>query len=618
MSMRALMFLLLAAPLAAQQAPRGRPLEVYETSISDLQAAMTRGEVTAAQLVDAYLARIHAYDQQGPALNAIIRLNPKAREQAAALDAERASKGPRGPLHGIPVILKDNYDTADLPTSAGSVALAAAVPPSDAFVVRKLREAGAVILGKANLHELAMGITTISSLGGQTRNPYDPRRCPGGSSGGTGVAVAASFAAVGWGSDTCGSIRYPSAFNSLVGLRPTEGLVSRTGIVPLSRTQDTGGPMARTVTDLAIALDATAGPDPADSVTLRLGDRPVPRFVEALKPEALRGARLGVFRNYFADTDNDVAGVVRAAIDSMKARGAETVDVTIPDFDSLLAGSRAVDLETKYDLLDYLSRNQSAPVHSLTEIVAQGLYHASLDGRLRRIDTVSSRDNDAHRAVLAKQAVIRGRITRLLDSLRLDALVYPTMRQRPALIGAPQQGGTCELSANSGLPALSTPAGFTPDGLPVGIELLGRSFADARLVALAYAFEQTGPRRRSPLTAPPLMNGAAPEPVAFEVRTAATTGRFVLDRLRFELRYDVRVSGVPAERVSALVLQRAGQDGPGPVVYRLAGPGGTTASGTIALNGADVKAITDGQYALTLLTTDRPAGAARGSLVVPR
>jgi hypothetical protein len=318
--------------------------------------------------------------------------------------------------------------------------------------------------------------------------------------------------------------------------------------------------------------------------------------------------------------------VVRAAFDSLKAKGgAVTVDVTLPDFDSLLVGSRAVDLETKFDLLDYLARNPAAPVHSLSDIVARGLYHASLDGRLRRIDTLRSRDSDEHRAVLAKQALIRGRLTRLLDSLNLDALVYPTMRQKPVPVGGAQSGGTCELSANSGLPALTAPAGFTSDGLPVGIELLGRSFADARLVALAYAWEQTGPRRRPPLPTPPLVDGRAPDPVGFDVSsapadgsTASATGKFLLDPLRLELRYDVRVSGVLADRVLAVVLQRTSQDDVGPVVYRLSGPGAAAASGTLALNAGDVKALRESRYLLTVLTTDHPAGATRGRIVVPR
>ncbi|MEO7359204.1 MAG: amidase family protein, partial [Gemmatimonadaceae bacterium] len=203
---------------------------------------MSEGRTNSLQLVEAYLARIAAFDARGPALNSMIRINPQARADARRLDAERRAGKVRGPMHGVPVILKDNYNTSDMPTSGGSLALANHQTTDDAFVVKRLRDAGAIILGKSNLHELAAGITSISSLGGQTRNPYDPRRCPGGSSGGTGAAIAASFAAVGWGSDTCGSIRIPSAFGSLVGLRPTQGLVSRVGIMPLSHTQDIAGP----------------------------------------------------------------------------------------------------------------------------------------------------------------------------------------------------------------------------------------------------------------------------------------------------------------------------------------------------------------------------------------
>ncbi|MDQ8168754.1 MAG: amidase family protein, partial [Gemmatimonadota bacterium] len=242
-------------------------MEITEASVTDVQAALTAGRMSSVQLVKMYLARIAAYDHAGPELNSLIRINPKAAAEAAALDAERKAGKVRGPMHGIPVIIKDNYDTGDMPTSAGSLAMATSQPSRDGFVVKKLRDAGAIILGKSNLHELAAGITSISSLGGQTRNPYDPTRCPGGSSGGTGAAIAASFATVGWGSDTCGSIRIPSAFNALVGLRPTQGMVSRRGIVPLSHTQDIGGPLARTVTDLAIALDVSVGYDSEDAVT---------------------------------------------------------------------------------------------------------------------------------------------------------------------------------------------------------------------------------------------------------------------------------------------------------------------------------------------------------------
>ena len=276
---------------------------------------MAAGRTSAVELVDAYLARIAAYDQRGPALNAMIRLNPNARADARRLDEERRQGRVRGPLHGIPIILKDNFDTSDLPTSGGSLALANHQTRDDAFVVRRLRDAGAVILGKSNMHELAAGITTISSLGGQTRNPYDPRRCPGGSSGGTGAAIAASFAAVGWGSDTCGSIRIPSAFGSLTGLRPTQGIVSRSGVMPLSHTQDIPGPLARTVRDLAIALDVYRGRGLRRTVATRvLAGRTLPRFTDSLRADALRGARIGILANYFTDADGEILDTVRAAI----------------------------------------------------------------------------------------------------------------------------------------------------------------------------------------------------------------------------------------------------------------------------------------------------------------
>src|SRR5258705_2240260 len=306
------------------------PFDVTEKTITELAAAMRTGATSSRRLVQAYLARIEAFDHQGPALNAIMLINPKALDEADALDRERAARGPRGPLHGIPIVLKDNYDTAEMPTTAASMALKGSMPGRDAFQVKKLRDAGAVIVAKSNLHEFARGITTISSLGGQTRNPYDPTRNPGGSSGGTGAAIAANFAAVGMGTDTCGSIRYPAAHNNLVGLRATMGLSSRSGIVPLSLSQDVGGPLGRTVTDVAIVLDATAGADPADAVTAKSAGHIPASYTSTLDADGLRGARLGVFTPLFgaAPDDQRVGDVVRAAVQRMEQRGAQTVDVT--------------------------------------------------------------------------------------------------------------------------------------------------------------------------------------------------------------------------------------------------------------------------------------------------
>jgi amidase len=442
---------------------------VVEATVSELQQGMSEGRFTAVDLTRAYLARIRAYDQQGPALNTLVHVNPAAERDARAMDAERRAGKVRGPLHGIPIIIKDNYNTADMPTTGSTLALATFTPREDAFIVRRLRDAGAVIIGKSNLHELAAGITSVSSMGGQTRNPYDPRRCPGGSSGGTGAAIAASFAVVGWGSDTCGSIRIPAAYGSLFGLRPTSGLVSRSGVIPLSHTQDVIGPLARTVTDLAIALDVTVGRDTADAATSVLDNRDVPRFTASLDQDALRGKRIGILRNYMTGTDGDIADSIRSTAQAMRALGAEVVEVTFQGLDSLIAGTALIGYEFKWDLMDFLAKYPGAPVHSLREIIERGLHHEALDGTFRIRDSVSTRDSDPYRAALAKQTTLKTRLVAFMDSVRLDALVYPTMQRRPALVGEPQQGTTCGLSAQSGLPALSLPAGFTNDGLPVGL-----------------------------------------------------------------------------------------------------------------------------------------------------
>ena len=359
---------------------------------------MASGTTSSVLITTAYLARIEAYDKAGAELNAMIRINPNALEEAEALDRERATRGARGPLHGIPIILKDNYDLAGMPSTAASIGLAGLMPPDDGFQVRKLREAGAVFVGKSNLHELASGISTIASLGGQTLNPYDLTRNPGGSSGGTGAAIASSFAAVGWGSDTCGSIRIPASHNNLVGLRPTKGLSSIDGIVPLSHTQDTGGPLARSVYDLAIALDATIGPDPADLATKILEGRLLPVFADVLDESALQGARIGMLASAFGDGGAEAAAaeVVRAAIDEMVELGADTLTVEIPDLDSLLVRSSVIDLEFKWDINDYLAGVPDAPVMSLNELVEQGLIHESLTPRMKRRGGVEALDEEAY------------------------------------------------------------------------------------------------------------------------------------------------------------------------------------------------------------------------------
>lgn len=614
-----------AALAPAQRAAAGhRGDVVYEASIADLQAGMTAGRTTSVELVDAYVARINAYDHAGPALNAVIRLNPRARTDAAALDVERKAGHIRGPLHGIPIILKDNYTTAGFATTAGSVALAGMTTTTDAFQVARLREAGAVILGKSNMHELASGITTISSIGGQTCNPYDPDRAPGGSSGGSGAAVAASFAAVAWGSDTCGSIRIPSAVNNLFGLRPTKGLSSITGIVPLSHTQDVGGPLARNVRDLALALDATVGPDPADPATGILNGARPPRFTDALDSNALRGTRIGVLVRHFGTESDDQEGtrVVRAALDMIKARGASVVDVDFPGLDSMLNRAAVIDFELKYDLIDFLAGIPTAPVHSLAEILDRGEYDVSLDVALRRRERSGTRDSDAYRAALAQRAVLRDAVIAFLDANHLDALAYPTVRRKAALIGEPQRGANCQLSAETGMPALSMPAGFTPDGLPMGLELLGRPFSDQRLLGMAYDYEVSTHPRRAPSTTPPLVDGRAPRAAAF-VSTAtsgrlAVRGDFSFDASRRALAYAVRVTGTKPSKVYVISIDGDSAGTRGPVLRRLSGEGATGATGTLTLTDAERRDLLGGRMALVAYTSELPAGTLRAAMVVLR
>lgn len=602
-------------------------IEVAEASIDQLQAAMTTGSATAVQITEAYLARIRAFDRAGPALNAITWINPDALAEAASLDRERTESGPRGPLHGIPIILKDNYDTSSGPTTAGTLALATNVAPDDAFQVARLRQAGAVILAKANMHELASGITTISSIGGQTLNPYDLVRNPGGSSGGTAAAVAASFAAVGWGSDTCGSIRIPAAQNDLVGLRPTKGLSSIDGIIPLSHTQDVGGPLARTVRDLAISLDATIGPDPADPATAILDGRTLPAFVDALDAAALAGARIGILEEYFGDDPEDAAAgrLVRAAIDSMVAAGADTVTVSVPGLDTLISGSGLIGHEFRWDMLDYLATTSTAPVASLDEIVASGLVHEALLDRMKARLRTESRDSDEYRTAYARRGPLREAVEAEMNRLSVDALVFPTLRRPPALIGEPQRGSSCSLSANTGLPSISVPVGFTDSGLPIGMEMIGRTLDDARLVAMAFAFEERTDHRRSPWSTPALTREAPVSDVVVAGMDAsgpdgsvsvAVEGTY--QPLLGTLALDVRVLGVDAARILGTALQVPDGEGGWMVIALLSRPGSASGAASILLSPSQREAAESGEARMIVLTSEYPLGARWVSLHLAR
>jgi Asp-tRNA(Asn)/Glu-tRNA(Gln) amidotransferase A subunit family amidase len=622
---------LFGVSLAGARAQSSGTFEVAEKSIRDLQSAMAAGQVTSERLVELYLARIAAYDQAGPRLNAVLHINPSAAAVARSLDDERQSRGPRGPLHGIPVLLKDNFETRDMPTTGGSLALRGVVPPRDAFQVGQLRRAGAVLLGKVNLHELALGLTTVSSLGGQTLNPYDVTRAPGGSSGGSGVAAAACFAAFTMGTDTSGSIRIPSSHNSLVGLRPSAGLSSRGGIIPFGHTQDTGGPMARTVEDIALILDETVGYDPADPTT-HVSAGKIPRsYTTALKPGSLKDARIGVLAELFgsAPEDEEVALVVRRAIDEMKARGATTIDIIIPELAKLIAASNLLTQELKVYLGDYL-KDAKGHASSIEEMLESGLHSAGIQGILdvangTAVDYLSS---DDYRSRLSAREALAKAVVDAMDANRLDAVASPTIRRIAPIVGGAQAGSNAALSANSGLPAITVPAGFTPAGFPVGIELIGRRFAEATLLALAFDFEQSTHHRR-----PPSLSSSAPEPVrvsdSIRILVKATgahsvpssnvayeaVGGFMFEESTRRLGYDVRVTGARDDAAGVYLHRRASRQNGG-VAYVLARSATPQILGTITLTEAEATDLKAGKFYLSVLSKKSPRLGARGDLLI--
>jgi amidase len=506
-----------AAPTTAQT------IDLESATIQQLAAAMDAGTITSERLVQLSLARVEAYDDKGPRLNAVITLNPKALETARALDAERKSKGKRSALHGIPIVLKDNFDTFDLATTGGSVLLEGSVPPDDAFVVKKLRDAGAVILAKVNLSEFASG-GAFSSLGGQTRNPHDPTRTPSGSSGGTGAAIAAAYAALGLGTDTGGSVRGPSTSNGIVGLKPTHGLLSRDGIIPLALSFDTGGPMARNVADIAVALGIMTGVDPADAATKKSEGRFEIDYTKHLNAGALKGARIGVARDFMGQ-DAEVDWVVEASIAAMKAAGATVVDVRFPKW--LLDAKGEFYTAVRYpeftvQIADYLKTLKPNYPKTLAEMIERSdkVMSTRPDGagpnsprwNLFKRELASGSTSDPRYASVHDHglplvaAILDGTFT----TNTLDAMVYPTASRRPEIINAPPDtpGGGSASGSNlanlSGFPDLIVPAGFTTDRLPVGISFVGRAFTEGKLISLGYAFEQATRARRLPAHTPAL------------------------------------------------------------------------------------------------------------------
>jgi amidase len=497
-----------------------------ELTIAELQERLSSGELSARQLTAFYLERIEQIDRQGPKLNSIIELNPEALAIAAALDEERAAQGARGPLHGIPILVKDNIATGDqMQTTAGSLALEGVRAAEDAFVVQRLREAGAVLLGKTNLSEWAnfrssRSTSGWSSRGGQTRNPYALDRNPCGSSSGSAVAVAAGLCAAAIGTETDGSIVCPAQTNGIVGLKPTVGLVSRSGIIPIAHSQDTAGPMTRTVRDAALLLDVMAGGDPADPATDKSRQREAGSYTAALDKDGLRGARIGVARNFFGFHDH-VDRLLDEAVDMLRRLGAEVVDPA--DVAGVKAMSEAewtvLLYEFKADLNEYLGRlGPDAPVHSLADAIAFNRAHADQilpffgQDVFEQSQETGTLDDDAYReAVVACRRLARDEgIDATLQEHGLDAIVAPS--GGPAWLtdwvnGDHFGGGSSTPAAVAGYPNITVPAGMV-FGLPVGISFFGGAFQEATLLRLAYAFEQAAHARQKPGYLPTLRLGA--------------------------------------------------------------------------------------------------------------
>jgi amidase len=522
---RSLAVAALFASVLRAQPPAGEqrfPLE--EATIADLQQRMQAGSETSRSLVEQYLARIEAVDRRGPALRSVLETNPDALAIAEQLDAERKSRGPRGPLHGIPILLKDNIATADkMMTTAGSLALAGTKPPKDAFIVERLREAGAVILGKTNLSEWANIRSTHSSSGwsgrgGQTKNPYALDRNPSGSSSGSGVAIAANLTAAAVGTETDGSIVSPSSSNSLVGIKPTLGLLSRSGIVPIAHSQDTAGPMARTVADAAALLAAMAGADPGDIATRDSATRGRRDYTTALDPNGLKGARIGVIRDKLFGYSVAADQLAEAAIATMKRLGATIVDpVKIPTLGKFGEAEFEVLLfEFKADLNKYLTwLGPASPVHSLADVIAFNDAHKDQEmpyfGQeiLAMSEKKGPLTDPKYKAALAsnRQKARTLGIDAVMTKHKLDALFAPTggVPWLTDLVNGDSSAANAEapstITSVAGYPHITVPAGYFR-GLPLGVSFFGRAWSEPTLIKLAYAYEQATKHRKPPAFSP--------------------------------------------------------------------------------------------------------------------
>ncbi len=501
-----------SASLAAQPAR----FRVEETTIAAVHAAFRAKSLTCHALVQQYLDRIAAYDKRGPAINALVVVNPAALTVADSLDARFARNGLVGPLHCIPVIVKDNFETTDLQTTAGSLALEGWRPPQDATMVRKIREAGAIVLAKSNLAEWAFTpYETVSSiLPGYTKNPYAPDRVTAGSSGGTAAAVAANLGEVGLGSDTGNSIRGPSAHQALVGIRSTMGLTSRAGVVPLNAVADIAGPMARTVADAVAVFNVVVGSDPADTVTAPADAKRDADYSTYLRRGSLKGARIGILRQAYerATLDPEVTAVFERAVAALRAAGATIVDTArVDSLEAIQRRQQGGCNRFRADLERYFAaRGPNAPVKTIDEILRSRRYHPTVEQRLRDASQVTELP-EASAGCQSRERVrtaLRTAVLQLMDSLQLDALVYPTWSNPPRLIGdlnTPHGDNSQLFSPATGFPAITVPMGYTREQqLPAGMTFFGRPWSEGKLIALAFDYEQSTRHRRAPATTPPL------------------------------------------------------------------------------------------------------------------
>ncbi len=522
-------FLLAVTLAAVPTLPAGQPqrFAVEEASIAQIQAAMGAGHLTCHALVQQYLARIDAYDKQGPAINAIVVVNPAALQEADELDRRYRSSGPVGPLHCIPLLVKDNFETIGLQSADGSLSLKGFVSNRDAFLVKRVKAAGAIVLAKTNMAEFAFSPyeTVNSILPGYTRNPYALTRVTAGSSGGTAAGVAASFGAAGFGSDTGNSIRGPSSHQALVGIRSTMGLTSRSGVAPLNLLADIAGPMARSVEDAVAIFQVIVGEDPDDPVTvaggdvqpgLRPGGRPaaIPDYRRALVRDGLKGARIGILRQaYESDgADPEVLAVFRKAVDDLGRAGATIVDPAAVDLSQVRRSRGAGPCGGfKYDINRYLAaQGDRVPVHSLEEIIRSRAFHPSIQLRLQNAQESAENgpDTEACKAEADYREQFRAAVLKTMEAQRLDAFVYPTWSNPPRLIGdlnTPAGDNSQVFSPTTGFPSVQVPMGYTRnDTLPAGITFFGKAWDEATLLKLAYAYEQATHHRRPPASTPAL------------------------------------------------------------------------------------------------------------------